>query len=319
MDPFVWIPGSGIDQRALARLRSRFKRPKEPMGEAWFMGEERRLYDELKGDLSALSVRELQEPLHEIASGTSSFGPLAEWRDWYHYLLGQLVPRAHDSSVSSLLESLITGFIALHPNGVHSRTYPQFLGDSLMTLGQSMMASTCWSENDIVVGTCLHRSNRNPNQIWRWWDASGDFSASMFFCLKYLPYSLVPAWFQSVLDIPSPHWRAQVLVWLVGSHEMLTSRTCWPSSFSLEPRPSVAWEWSHCLSSELATADETGAAAMPSLLPESSCKLALQVVRSHFTESVFIDWLLSIASVPYLEAELAELPSTFESMYVGRT
>ena len=38
--------------------------------------------------------------------------------------------------------------------------------------------------------------------------------------------------------------------------------------------------------------------------------------RLHFTEEVFLEWLESISRVPYLESELGQLPSTFESIYV---
>jgi hypothetical protein len=123
MERFVWESGVGIDGNALARLRIQFKRPSEPMGEAWFMGENRRMFHGLNGDLCQLSARALQEPLEEITSGTSSFGPMAEWNSWYHYPLAQLLPRSHESFVDSLLESLVTGFIALHPNGVHAEGF----------------------------------------------------------------------------------------------------------------------------------------------------------------------------------------------------
>ena len=93
MNRFEWQPGAGIDSRALARLRANLPRPAQPMGEAWFMGKERRLFHELQGDLDALCVSQLQAPLGEIASGTSSFGPRDEWREWYHHLLGRLLPR----------------------------------------------------------------------------------------------------------------------------------------------------------------------------------------------------------------------------------
>ena len=42
-------------------------------------------------------------------------------------------------------------------------------------------------------------------------------------------YSLAPIfeyvsrWFKSVLEIKSPHWRAQLIVWIVGAHKILTS------------------------------------------------------------------------------------------------
>ncbi len=53
------------------------------------------------------------------------------------------------------------------------------------------MDRNCWEDNDIELGKLLHRSNNNPNQVWMWWDASGDFSSSMFFCLKYLPVECI--------------------------------------------------------------------------------------------------------------------------------
>ena len=55
---------------------------------------------------------------------------------------------------------------------------------------------------------------------------------------------------------------------------------------------------------------------MPSMLPESSRMQLLELVHSHFTEDVFLEWLESIARIRYLEAELAELPSIFENLYV---
>lgn len=140
----------------------------------------------------------------------------------------------------------------------------------------------------------------------------------MFFCLKYLPGSLVGRWFQSVLDIPSPHWRAQVLVWLVGSHDMLAGRVRWPSEFVIESRPSVGWEYSHCLRPELATSDESGVPPVNSLLSESARLQVLNTVSAYFTAEMFLEWLTSITRVPYLETELAEIPSTFEHMYVCR-
>ena len=163
MEQFRWHPGIGIDATALARLRSRVPRPNEPMGEAWFMGTERRIFHELEGNIAELSAWDLQTSLTEIASGTSSFGPYAEWNAWYHYLLGQLLPRSHEAFVSSLLESLITAFVAIYPNGVHSAPYPEFLDDALLTLGRSVMEPECWAGNEIVIGSFLHRSNNNPN------------------------------------------------------------------------------------------------------------------------------------------------------------
>lgn len=317
MEEFLWKPGVGINQDALSRLRSHFRQPDEAMGEAWFMGGNRRIFQELKGDLSKLSAEDLQGPLTEIASGTSSFGPSREWNQWYHYLLAQLLPRSHDAFLSSLLESLITGFIAIYPNGVYAPPYRKFLDDALLTLGSCMMEPDCWDGNEVAVGSLLHRSNNNPNRVWCWWDASGDFSASMFFCLKYLPDDHLEGWLRSALAIPSPHWRAQLIAWFVGAHDLLTGKINWPSEFPGSARPSVNWEWSHCLRPELATNDASGASRITSLLPASARSITLRVVRSYLSDDVFLDWLTSISNVSYLEYELAEIPSTFESKYLS--
>lgn len=316
MEQFLWTPGDGVDPLALGRLRAHFPRPTEPMGEAWFMGDERRMFRELLGNLDEISARDLQEPLAEIATGTGSFGPMEEWNTWYHYLLGALLPRNHESFVSYLLESLLTGFMAIYPNGIHREPYKGFQEDVLLTLGRCMMDSMCWNGSDIAIGKVLRQSNNNPNHVWVWWDASGDFAASMFFCLKYLPESSVEPWLRSVFDIPSPHWRAQVIVWLVGAHGILNNVIRWPSEFSMEARPYIGWEWSHCLKVEMAAADDSGAPPVPTFIPEAARTSALNVVQSYFSENRFLEWLDCISTVPYLESELAEIPSTFEMLYV---
>ena len=54
---YLWRPRRGIDTVALARLCASFPRPHELMGEAWFMGDKRRMYDELL-------TRATGKPLH---------------------------------------------------------------------------------------------------------------------------------------------------------------------------------------------------------------------------------------------------------------
>jgi len=318
MKQFLWTPGDGADSSALERLRAHFRKPSKPMGEAWFNTAERRMFHELLGDLDQLSTSELQKPLADIASGTSSFGPMREWSIWYYYLLGAVLPRSHDAFVSYLLEDLLTGFMALYPNGVYREPYRGFRDDALLTLSRCMMDGQCWIGSDIAIGTILRRSNNNPNRVWMWWDASGDFTASMFFCLKYLPESLVEPWLRSALEITSPHWRAQVMVWMVGASDILNGGVKWPSEFPRNARPSVDWEWSHCLRPEMAAADDSGAVPTVAFIPEECRLQALKVFQSYFVEEVYLDWLMSISKVPYLGAELAEIPTTFEKLYVRR-
>lgn len=282
------------------------------------MGAERRMFPELLGDLASIPVQQIEAPLAEISSGMSAFGPKEEWNSWYHYLLAQTLPRAHDAYVYSLLESLVTGFMAVYPNGVYSAPYKQFREDVMSTLGRCMMEQSCWVGSQIAVGHVLHRSNNNPRRVWCWWDASGDFSSSMFLCLKYLPEEMVGNWLRSVLAIPSPHWRAQVLVWMVGAHDILAGAINWPSEFSMSERPTADWDWSHCLGPGLAAKDTSGAVITQTFLREGVRRDALELFRLHFTGDVFLLWLESISTVSYLESELGQIPTAFEDLYVRR-
>ncbi len=92
-------------------------------------------------------------------------------------------------------------------------------------------------------------------------------------CLKYLPQESIAPWLRSVLAIPSPHWRAQMMSWMVGAHDMLTDALRWPSQLPEQAAPSVAWEWSHCLHPELAMADDSGAfRSIPCCRKDAACK-----------------------------------------------
>lgn len=315
---FLWTPGTGIDVSALNRLRTHFRCPPTPMGEAWFMGDERTMYPELMGDLGGISVFDLKQALIEIAGGTGSFGPSEEWTTWYHYLLAALLPRSHEAHVSYLLEPLITAFMAIYPEGITREPYGGFYNDALCTLGRCIMDSECWSGTDIVIGKVLRRSNNNPNRVWVWWDVSGDLSASMFFCMKYLPESAIESWLHSVLAIPSPQWRGQLMAWFAGAHGFLTGEVRWPSELPTMARPDVGWDWSHSLRPDLVSTQESGSHSVAEFLPKASRNVALQVLRSHFTEDRFLEWLDCISVVPDLRAELNEIPATFETLYVDR-
>lgn len=313
--PFLWSPGAGYDEEALARMQRAFPRPKTPMGEAWFMGDNRRLFVELMGNLNCVAAKELFSPLYEIASGAHSFGPRAEWSSWFHYLLGRLVPRSHEGVTHYLLEPLITAFFSQYPSGIKPEPYRGFRADVLSTLGRCMMDASCWSGGQIVLGEILHRGGW-PNGIWRWFDASGDFSASMFFCLKYLSAAEIRDWMLSVLRIPSPYWRAQVMVWFVGAHDMLTGAIKQPSLFEIADRPRLAWEASHLLTGRFAT-DDGDWIEIGGFLPDSNRLEALAALASYMSPDMFLDWMCSIAEFEELECELAELPERFYALYLS--
>ncbi|MCB5205398.1 hypothetical protein LH464_23335 [Neorhizobium sp. T786] len=306
---YQWRPGAGSEVAALARMRDTFPRPSSLMGEAWFMGEKRHMFTDLMGDLDTLPVNALHKALEEIASGTSSFGPREEWRDWFHYLLPHLVPRATERYVSALSETLVTAFMTQYPCGVVDPPYPQFREDALNTLGRAMMNPACWHDGRIVNGTLLHRT-KWPNGHWGWHDASGDLSASMFFNLKYLSPEEIPAWIASVLAIACPYWRAQLLVWFVGAHDLLEG--CIEDPSGLPHRgPKIDWNWAHCLKmGNLAPGDPAP------FFPRANCQTMLEGLTKIMNEDLLLQWLMTIAEVPELETELLALPSRFEELYL---
>ena len=101
------------------------------------------------------------------------------------------------------------------------------------------MDGACWKDDRIIPGTLLKREYNPDAGTWFWYDASGDLSASMFFRLKYLPAEAVCPWLRSVFSIPCPHWRAQILVWFVGAHDILSGGKPDPSHFDPEDWPSL--------------------------------------------------------------------------------
>ena len=76
MKSYTWIPGQGPDPEAVRRMQRHFPMPAQPMGEAWFMGEERQLYHNLLRDSAALDASEIFEAVEVTASGTTCFGRL---------------------------------------------------------------------------------------------------------------------------------------------------------------------------------------------------------------------------------------------------
>jgi hypothetical protein len=316
MNQFVWQPGRGMDSAALARLCKQFPRPEEPMGEAWFMGGDRRIYHELKGDLDTLDVQLLVEVLREISGGNTSFGSFQEWTEWFHYLLGRLLPRAHEEFVAPLLESLMTSFFAVYLDGIAEPPYKGFEVDVMDTLGQCMMEPQCWSGKDVMLPSLRRNSYGHPERCWFDRDASGDLSASLFFCLKYLTHEQIGGWLQSVLDIDAPVWRVQVMTWLVGAHGMLSGEVRWPEEFKIGASPGIDWEWSHCLRPSLDIHHRSASAMPVAFLPHANRSKALTYLHTYFTEDRFLNWLSGIDSDPALSQSLYDMPDTFEKLYV---
>lgn len=310
---FSWKPGNGPDPAALERLELFFPEPREPMGEAWFMTEERRMFDHLTGDrLGALASGEFEAALFEISSGTHSFGPFEEWRAWFHFLLPRLVPRAFDAtSTGWLVESLVTAFVTQHPAGIRE-VYPGFRDDMLRSLGLSIMAPELWPGGALRVGGALHRRPRRARIAWGWFGPSGDLSSLLFFCLKYLEPAEVDAWVESFVSIRDPHWTAQLLAWLVAYYRMLGAGIEQPNAFDrLHPDPS--WEASHVLNGHY-----TGHYSNPTFVPflaTGSIAAFSSALQRHIDEDLVLEWAGRFPEFPYLETEAHHLPDEFLQLH----
>lgn len=149
--PFIWTPGVGPSQAAIDRIRSNVQMPKEPMGEAWFMGGERRMYTELLSPnaIAEMDITDLSMFLYEIGSGTHSFGHLREWDEWFAYLLPDLIERSVETVYfdKTIFQEVVTAFMAIFWNGIVPH-YPQFREDVFASLSQTMMDKRFWSFDD---------------------------------------------------------------------------------------------------------------------------------------------------------------------------
>lgn len=325
MKEFLWIPGQGYDHAALKRLQEYFCAPSNHKDQRFdFKGR--------REDLDKIDIDFLKNEIEETANEVACLGYREERTSRFNYLLAKLIPRSHEKSLGYFLEFLMTGFSQQYPNGITNSHYSQFQEDVINTLGRCIMDEMCWDHNEIIFGTILHSKNDMNDKTWEWWDASGDISSSLFFCLKYLPESLIYNWFKSALKIESVHWRAQLIVWLVGAHKILNSEIFHPTEFDLEfdgplQTPSVEWELSYLIGSEYnANCREDpngdfyceGSVKSSRYLPKENIAILFSVLRKEMTDKIFFNWVDSIGQYNYLERDLGELPEKFYDLYVSK-
>jgi hypothetical protein len=283
------------------------------MGEAWFMGAEREMYAYLLDrPVEELSERELEEPLREIASGNSCFGPMREWKLWLDYLVSRLVPVALRAPDRRLQEILSTAVMAQYNSGFDDAPYAQFGEDVLATLGQCVMGGNKWEEGRPILEHVLFGPPSRNAIGWGWWAASGDLSSSLFLCLKYLAPPQIGAWAESVLSIPDPHWRAQMLVWLSGARRILVDGAQ-PKDICMQS-PEIDWAESHVLSGNY-TGDYSDPRPVPLVAEENSSEFR-KAVQRHLTPTVLADWRESIAAVDYLADEAWHLVNSADSEFL---
>lgn len=303
----------GPNSDCIERMRDHFHRPTEPMGEAWFMGETRHMFDFMLGDLDEFSLEELRRPLEEIASGNSSFGPMQEWTVWYRYLLAQLLPRNAERSFDSLYQHLVTAFIAVHPRQI-DEPYSGFAEDTIHTLGRCLMDPARWNGERLAIGAPEDPLARGRHAAFEWSVACGDFSAGMFFCAKYLDEKDLTSWLDSVFAIRCPLWTTQLYTWLLATHPLLTGRVLRLDDLETGSPFEVQWHGAHVLDSDFTGIYEPSPTPLP-LLSGQRCEFVLSAARRHLSQTGFFDWLDAIKPYAYLETMLGSKPSRFADTF----
>lgn len=310
--PYLWTPGQGPDHGALDRMARAFPKPTTPMGQAWFMGDERKMYPQLSGDLDALLDDDITQALTEIASGSSSFGPFKEWIIWYHYLLPRMIERQWKPTCNDPAELLFTAFMAQHPASDGSLPYRDYQGDALRALGRYIMSSHFWPDGELDVVNCLGKRT-GPSGISGWYKAGNLLSASLFFCIKYLARSEVEAWFRSVIAISNQYWQVQIMTWLIGAHAFLTGEIQQPSGLRQNAPFGVEWDWSHSLNGHHAGNYGPPLHLIP-FLPAENCKVVVQVARGMEVEG-FLEDFQTDPKMETVAFEVTGMPERFLQLY----
>lgn len=304
---YQWIPRKGCSLKALNRMRLHFHKPNYPMGEAWFMGEERRLYTELLNEnpLEKIKTTDLSSILFEISSGTSCFGHQEEWDEWFKYLLPGLILHSQDVEYFSqlLVQAVISAFMSIYWQGIDEE-YDGFRNDVIDSLSLCLMNDNLWFDykdektntvNARAVFLDTYQDGRGDLKLgWNSGQADENLSAMMFFCLKYLNQEEIVTWVKSLFAIPDEYWKGALMVWLLGAYDILNEPIVVPSKIE-KANPEISWEHSHCLGSRFGSI----AAKYPpevefndnkDFLPSENIKLFLEEMRRHLTAEVIIEW-----------------------------
>lgn len=271
-----WIPGRGPDEAALARLRKRFPRPGSPMGEAWFMGDERRMFDALMApDVSTWPVDEIERALTDSSSGPVCFGHMREWSEWFPYLLHASLERVGPWSPASIFGGLVTNMMVHCPQRTSSRYGEKFVDDVLATLGQLPMAARFWSGGHLAARTAFQPLQRWPVGVGLADD--GDLHAAFWLVAKYLRPDRLEGWLSSVVAIDDPALGAGFVCWLAHAGTVFDDPASWPAS---DEARQGTWSGSHILrGGKIADEDGIEFDCGPFLEPWRVAALSAAVVR----------------------------------------
>jgi len=317
---YQWIPGNGPSQQAIERIRSNALKPAEPMGEAWFMGETRRMFDELvpPNAVKELDLLEINTVLFEISAGTNCFGHFPEWDEWFKYMLPDLIERAGETLwfENNLFQSVVTAFMGVYWGGVEEQ-YAGFREDVLASLSVTMMDKMFWSgdpDSQTPGFLDLRKDGRGELKLfWNAGESDPSVSASIFFCLKYLHAEEVPAWVDSLLAIQDPLWQGNLMVWFLGAFDLLSRSTILPHEIE-KSNPRIEWDHSHLLGS----ADNgSGFNDNSRFLPEENVRRFFSSMKAYYTEEKILDLAEVFSRTEHLAISTYNVPEILDAKLFG--
>ncbi|MFD0725656.1 hypothetical protein [Lysobacter brunescens] len=216
------------------------------MGEAWFMGEERRMFDALMApNVSTWPVSVVEKALSESSSGPVCFGHMREWSEWFPYLIHTCLVHVGPWSPSSIYGGLVTNMMVHCPNRASSRYGAAFIDDVLATLGQLPMDARFWHGGHLIAWSAFQPLQRWPVGA-RLADDS-DLYAAFWLVAKYLRPDRIEDWLSSVVAIDDPAWGAGFVYWLAHAGHAFDDPVAWPAS---DETRQATWNGSHMLRGE---------------------------------------------------------------------
>lgn len=309
---YQWIPRKGFSLDAIERMRKHFNKPENPMGEAWFIGKKRRLYTELNNKIFIKKIKpvDLSAILFEISSGTNSFGHREEWNEWFKYLLPDLIIRSQDFKYFStmLVQDVITAFISIYWKGIVEE-YEGFRNDVINSLSLCLMNDNLWFDyNDEKTQVTsprpifldCHKDGKEQLRLdWNAGQADENFSAMMFFCLKYFKPEEIISWLKSVFLIQDIYWKGAFMIWLLGAYDILQEPIIVPSKIE-KGMPKISWMSSHLLCSRYGSIDVEHPPHQDfndnkDFLPSENIKVFFEEIHKQITDEVILDWAESFA------------------------
>ena len=322
---YKWIPNNGVSHDAVERMKNHFLKPKQLMGEAWFIGKERRLYHELiDKPFAEIESSDLStEILFEIASGTKCFGHREEWDEWFKYLLPQLILRSSEFYFFNelLAQSIISAFMNVYWNYIPEE-YPGFRNDVIDSLSLCLMNEELWFDYVDEKTKTIHPRAKFLDTYkdggdklrldWNSGTSNESLSALMFFCLKYLNLREISSWVKSLFSISDLYWKGALMVWILGAYDILKQPIISPLMIE-KSNPELEWENSHTLGSRYGSTD----AKHPphedyndnkNFIPTENAKCFIKEINRYLTDELILEWAESFAEDTFVAESTYNVP-----------